>query len=122
MFTKWPVSGITVLQGNGVLHLKSMSSMCGVDTIAISDTKTGRLAWKEITQKARYSYKKLSFPDDNGANCVFVNGTVIHPCEEEYPESYKVWQTLECDKKIAVRNSEFSKVDGSLTCRSILIN
>lgn len=121
MFSKWPVQAIRVMQGTGVLHLKSMSSMCGIDTIAISNTTAGHLAWKEITQKARFKYKKLGFPDDNGANCLFINGTVFHPSKEDYPESYKIWQTLECEK-IPLSNSEFAKVDGSLTCCSILIN
>ena len=120
IFSKWPVTGITVLQGTGVLHLKSMSGMCGIDTIAISDTEAGRRAWKEITQKGHYKYKRLAFPDDNGANCLFINGVVLHPSMEDYPESFKVWQTLECEK-ISMPNSECAKVDGSLTCCSILI-
>ena len=98
-----------------------MSSMCGIDTIAISDTETGRLAWKEIEAKARYKYKRVAFPDDNGANCLFINGVVLHPAKEDYPESFRVWETLECEK-IQLSNSELAKADGSLTCCSILIN
>lgn len=120
VFSKWPVTVITVKQGPTVFHLTSMSSMCAIDTIAISDTEAGRQAWKEITQKAHYKYKRLAFPDDNGANCLFINGVVLHPSKEEYPESYKLWQTLECEK-IQLPNSEFTKADASLTCRSLLI-
>lgn len=94
--------------------------MCAIDTIAIGDTAAGRRAWKEIELNARYKYKRLAFPDDNGANCVFVNGVVLHPSKEDYPESFRVWQTLECEK-IPLPNSEGAKADGSLTCGSILI-
>ena len=107
-------------QGTGVLHLKSMCSMCAVDTIAISDTSTGQRAWKEIESQGRYKYRRLSFPDNNGANCLFINGVVLHPSKQDYPESFKVWQTLECEK-IELPNSELAKADGSLTCSSILI-
>ena len=69
MFSKWPVTGIMVEQGTGVLHLKSMSSMCSVETIAISDTSTGQRAWKEIESQGQYKYRRLAFPEDNGANC-----------------------------------------------------
>lgn len=110
------MTGITVCPE--VLHLKSMSSMAAIDTIAIGDSEAGRIAWHEIETKARHRYKKLVFPDNNGANCLFINGTVAHPSKEEYPDSFEVWQTLDCPR-IEVPNSEMAKADGSLTCNSI---
>ena len=98
-----------------------MSSVAGIDLIAISDSEAGRRAWREIETKAHYKYKKLVFPDNNGANCLFINGTVLHPPKEEYPESFKVWETLDCPK-VPLPNSEMAKADGSLTCNSIRIH
>ena len=95
--------------------------MAGVDLVAISSTSAGIAAWKEIEQNANYHYHRLGFPDNNGANCLFVNGVILHPPKEEYPESYKVWERLDCPK-IAVPNSELAKADGSLTCNSVRIN
>ena len=95
--------------------------MCAIDTIAIGDTIAGQQAWREIEAKAKFKYKRLAFPDDNGANCLFVNGVVLHPAKEDYPKSYEVWKNLECEK-IPLKNSELRKADGSLTCCSILIN
>lgn len=119
IFPHWPVSGIPV--SLPVLHLKSMSSMAGIDTIAISDSRSGQIAWKEIERVAQHKYNRLVFPDNNGANCLFINGTVLHPPKEEYPQSYEVWQTLDCEK-IELANSELAKADGSLTCNSVRIN
>ena len=115
-FPDWPVTGITVPKG--ILHLKSMSSVAGIDLIAISNSEAGRIAWRDIEAKAHFKYKKLVFPDHNGANCLFVNGVVLHPPKEEFPESFKVWETLDCPR-VAVPNSELAKSDGSLTCNSI---
>ena len=115
------MTGITVKEGSGILHLKSMCSLCGVDTLAIGDTEPGRLAWEEICSKAHYKYKRVLFPDNNGANCLFINGVIFHPSKEDYPESYKVWQTFECEK-VAIPFSEFIKADGSLTCCTLLFN
>ena len=117
-FPKWPVTGVTVEKG--VLHLKSMCSVAGEDLIAISNTNAGRKAWSEIESNGHHKYRKLLFPDNNGANCLFVNGSVLHPAKEDYPESFKVWETLTCPR-VAVQNSEFAKSDGSLTCNSIRI-
>lgn len=119
VFSQWKVIGVRV--GNGVLHLKSMSSMCGLDTIAIGDGEAGRQTWRDIEANSQHKYRRIAFPDNNGANCLYINGTVFHPPENEYPESYKVWQTLECPK-VPLPNSEMAKADGSLTCNSIRIN
>lgn len=118
-FPEWPVTGITITPP--VLHLSSMSSMCGIDTIAIGDSQSGRIAWKEIQTMSYYQkYNCLVFPDNNGANCLFINGTIFHPPEDEYPESYKIWQTVD-RPRIELPNSELAKADGSLTCNSIRI-
>ena len=121
IYSEWPVTGITVKEGHGVLHLKSMCSLCGYDTLAVGDTEAGRLAWEEICTKARYKYKRILFPDNNGANCLFINGVIFHPSREDYPESYKVWQSIE-GQKIPVSYSELIKADGSLTCCVLLFN
>ena len=120
-FSDWPVTGITIKEGSGVLHLKSMSSLCGIDTIAIGDSEAGQLAWKEIESKAKFAYKRILFPDNNAANCLFVNGTILHPSKEDYPNSHKIWESFDCET-IPITNSELIKADGSLSCCSILIN
>ena len=119
-FPEWAVTGIRVEPP--ILHLKSMSSMCGIDTIAIGDSSAGQAAWRQIETTSHFKkYKRLVFPDNNGANCLFVNGTVMHPPESEYPDSYPVWQSLDLPK-VELPNSECAKADGSLTCSSIRIH
>lgn len=118
VFSDWRVTGIRVPKG--ILHLKSVCSVAQVDTLAISDTDAGQKVWKEISSKAHYKYERLVFSDDNGANCLFINGVVLHTPKEEYPESSKIWERLNCTK-IAVPNSEFAKSDGSLTCRAVRV-
>ena len=118
MFPDWPVIGVKVKRG--ILHLKSMCSVAGLDLIAISESQAGKCAWSDIELFGANKYQQLLFPDDNGANCLFINGVVLHPAKEEYPRSYRVWQTLECPK-IEIANSEFAKSDGSLTCNAIRV-
>lgn len=59
-FPQWPVTAVPV--HSPVLHLKSMSSMAGIDVIAISETASGNTAWKEIESQAHFKYKRLGFP------------------------------------------------------------
>ena len=117
-FPRWPVTGIPV--PNGILHLKSLSSLAGVDLIAVGNTKAGRKVWREIETNAHFRYNKLLFPDNNGANCLFVHGAVLHPSKDDYPRSFEVWETLKCPL-VSIPNSELAKADGSLTCNSIRI-
>ena len=122
MFSEWPVTAVPVLKGTGVLHLKSMSSMAGVDVIAIGDTPAGNEAWKVIESEGSHKYERLAFPDDNAANCVFINGTILHCSREDYPNSMHVWESIRDVPRVEVPNSEHIKADASLTCPSIRIN
>jgi len=60
-------------------------------------------------------------PDEGAANCLFINGTIIRRCDWEYPSSAPVFAGLSpLYKQIQVSNSELEKVDGALTCSSVL--
>ena len=96
--------------------------MAGVGVIAIGDTLPGRRAWDEIERYAHYKYDRLLFPDENAANCLFINGVILHVPKEEYPQSYHVWENYNVYPRIELPNSEMAKADGSLTCNSIRIN
>ena len=115
-FPDWHVTPVRVMRG--VLHLKSMASICGVNKLAISSSPAGQLAWKDIETKAKFKYERFLFPDNNGANCLFMNGTIMHPSRNEYPRSWELWQQFNCPR-IELENSELAKADGSLTCNSI---
>lgn len=121
VYPSWPVRGITV-SGDGVLHLVTMSSICDIDTISICDHGAGRRAWKEIDSDPNIRYKKVVFPEFNGANCVLMNGVLCHPPKEDCPESFKIWETFDKYKLVSLPNSELNKVDGSLTCNLKRIN
>ena len=112
---------MTAVQVTEVMHLKSFCSMAGVDMIALGDSAAGRRAWREIQEKSQFDYNLVAFPDNNAANCLFVNGTILHVAKDEYPRSYPVWEQFE-GPRVELANSEFSKADGSLTCCSVRIN
>ena len=63
-------------------------------------------------------YNKVVVPEDEayGANCIWVNGTVIVP--EGYPTVLKAVQDLGY-KTLVVDTSEYRKVDGGLSCLSL---
>ena len=116
-FSDYPVTAISV---SNHLHLKSLMSMAGPDTVMVGGSSEADDVWNEVEKKAKFKYEKLTVPEDKAANCLFVNGTLFHLTSAEIPRSYEVFKKLPTPK-IEVENSELHKVDGGLTCLSILI-
>ncbi|XP_061680993.1 N(G),N(G)-dimethylarginine dimethylaminohydrolase 1 isoform X2 [Syngnathoides biaculeatus] len=123
-FKDYAVSTVPVLEG---LHLKSFCSMGGPGLIVIGSSEPAQKALKIMQQMSDHRYDKLTVPDDLAANCIYMNlpnkGQVLLHCpREEYPESAKVFEKLKDHMLVPVSNSEKVKVDGALTCCSVLIN
>ena len=116
-FPSYPVTEISVTSH---LHLKSMMTMGGHDIIVVGGSSEAQNAWIEVEKKAKFKYEKLLVSEDKAANCLFINGTVIHLVAAEIPNSFEVFNQISCPK-VELENSELSKVDGCLSCLSILI-
>nr|XP_023648578.1 N(G),N(G)-dimethylarginine dimethylaminohydrolase 1-like isoform X2 [Paramormyrops kingsleyae]XP_023648579.1 N(G),N(G)-dimethylarginine dimethylaminohydrolase 1-like isoform X2 [Paramormyrops kingsleyae] len=123
-FKDYPVSTLPVFEG---LHLKSFCSMAGPDLIAFGSSEPAQKTLKILQQTGDHHYKTLILPDDAAANCVFMNlsgkgQVLLHCTPEEYPNSAKVFERLTDHLLFPVPNSEMSKVDGGLSCCSVLIS
>ncbi|XP_038601498.1 N(G),N(G)-dimethylarginine dimethylaminohydrolase 1 [Tachyglossus aculeatus] len=123
-FKDYAVSTVPVVDS---LHLKSFCSMAGPNLIAIGSSESAQRALKIMQQMSDHRYDKLTIPDDVAANCLYLNipskgHVLLHRAPEEYPESAKVFEKLKDHMLIPVSNTELEKVDGLLTCSSILIN
>ncbi|XP_063056847.1 N(G),N(G)-dimethylarginine dimethylaminohydrolase 1 isoform X2 [Engraulis encrasicolus] len=123
-FKDYAVSTVPVTDG---LHLKSFCSMAGPGLIVIGSSEPAQKALKIMQQMSDHRYDKLTVTDDGAANCVYMNlpgkgHVLLHPTPEQYPESAKVYEKLKDHMLIPVSNLEKVKVDGALTCCSVLIN
>ncbi|XP_053178778.1 N(G),N(G)-dimethylarginine dimethylaminohydrolase 1 [Scomber japonicus] len=123
-FKDYAVSTVPVLEG---LHLKSFCSMGGPGLIVIGSSEPAQKALKIMQQMSDHRYDKLTVPDDLAANTVYMNlpnkgHVLLHCTSEEYPESAKMFDKLKDYMLIPVSNMEKCKVDGALTCCSVLIN
>lgn len=123
-FKDYAVSTVPVLEG---LHLKSFCSMGGPGLIVIGASEPAQKALKIMQQMSDHRYDKLTVPDDLAANCIYMNlpnkgHVLLHTSAEQFPESAKVFEKLKDHMLIPVSNLEKSKVDGALTCCSVLLN
>ena len=118
-FPDYPTTGIPVSDG---LHLKSVMSMAGPGLVAIGTSPSAMAARKVMEDKGHFKYRFYEFPDDTGANCLYLNGTIIHVTRDVFPGSCERYEQLEtAAKKVQLSSSELNKVDGCFTCCSILI-
>ena len=93
-----------------VLHLKT-----GVNYLE----NNNMLVSGEFIDKPEFAkYNKIVIPEEEAyaANCIWVNGTVIVP--EGYPAVLKAVQDAGYET-LVVDTSEFSKIDGGLSCLSL---
>ncbi|XP_028588727.2 N(G),N(G)-dimethylarginine dimethylaminohydrolase 1 isoform X2 [Podarcis muralis] len=123
-FKDYAVSTVPVSDS---LHLKSFCSMAGPNLIAIGSSEAAQKALKTMQQMSDHRYDKLTVPDDAAANCIYLNipgkgHILLHRAPEEYPESAKVFEKLKDHMLIPIANTELEKIDGALTCCSVLIN
>ena len=120
-FPKYSVLPVQVKEG---LHLKSFMSMVGRDRIGIGSSLGANLVAEQIRNGAKYKnkYEFVEFPDDTAANCLYVGDHLVHVSEEVCPSSATIFEGIETHgKKIPLNASELGKVDGCLTCSSLLI-
>ena len=120
-FPDYSVLPITVDSG---LHLKSFMSVVGPDQIGIGQSEGAQKARKQICNASKYieKYEFVIFPDDTAANCLYIDGNLVHTSQKVTPNSAAVIDGLNVvGKKYPLDLSELSKVDGCLTCSSLLI-
>lgn len=118
-FPDYPVTGVSVSEG---LHLKSFMSMAGPDCVAIGVSPSAKDAREVVETEGKFKYQYLEIPDDIGANCLYLNGTLVHVSDKDYPRSHEVFEKFRgVSSRIALSASELNKVDGCFTCCSVLI-
>lgn len=96
-------------------------SMIGPDQIGIGLSQGAESARKQIFSCSKFieKYKFVEFPDDTAANCLYIDGNLVHVSS---PKSAAVVEGLDMlGKKYPLDVSELGKVDGCLTCSSLLI-
>lgn len=123
-FKDYAVSTVPVSEG---LHLKSFCSMGGPGLIVIGSSEHAQKSLKIMEQMSNNRYDKLTVPDDLAANCIYMNlpgkgKVLLHHPAEMFPQSVKLLEKLTDYTLIPVPNMEKMKVDGALTCCSILID
>lgn len=116
---------------SGQLHLKSSICMICPGVIACGVTDAAQEMLEQTQQKATKQYKYITVDNDHSANAVFLRDdagslVTLHAPETQYPNTYsypvfKAVLDVLGHRRVEVDSTELGKVDGCLTCCSVLI-
>ena len=96
--------------------------MAGPDLVAVGTSSAASAVREQMEKRGHYKYNYLPFPSDTGANCLYLNNTLVHASRQWLPDSCGKYEQLQTSaRKVALDNSELSKVDGCLTRCCVLI-
>ncbi|CAH1396860.1 unnamed protein product [Nezara viridula] len=87
-FPEFPCAPIKVPEKK---HLKAFISMAGPEVLCISSEKASQDVLKRIEREATFVYQTLTVPEEDAANVMYINGTLIHRASEEIPQAAKIF-------------------------------
>lgn len=64
--------------------------MAGPDLFCISGSRESQEILRRIEREATFSYQILTLPEEQAANVLCINGTIIHRSIDEIPVSHEV--------------------------------
>ncbi|KAI5647014.1 hypothetical protein NE865_01269 [Phthorimaea operculella] len=118
-FPEFPCTPIKVSKGSH--HLKKYITVAGEDILCVGASTEAKELLKRMEREATFTYQTLSVSEDDAANCLYVNGTLIHRAIEEIPQSFKVF----CEKIDFARRSicfsELAKISSGLSGCCLLV-
>ncbi|XP_077867082.1 N(G),N(G)-dimethylarginine dimethylaminohydrolase 1-like [Saccoglossus kowalevskii] len=118
-FPDYRVSSVNITDH---LHLKGLVSVAGPDVLAVGTSAAAKKTLKEMELKGEYDYETLTLPEDYASNCLYLNGSLLHVCKEEFPESFQVFEEkMGNERRIALARSELRKAGGGFTSCALLI-
>ncbi|XP_066261590.1 N(G),N(G)-dimethylarginine dimethylaminohydrolase 1 [Euwallacea similis] len=117
-FPEYPCTPIKV---PGQKHLKSYISMGGPDLLCVGVGKEPQEVLKRMEREATFSYQTLTLPEDEAANVLYVNGTLVHRSAEEIPLSFKIFGEKITFPTRSISFEQLSKLSSGLSSSCLLV-
>ena len=105
-----------------ILHLKSALSIVGHNKIVLGGD-TGKQIVLSNKSFSTDKFEFISIPDIEASNLIYANDAIITRSSKEYPLSIeKIKDSIGKGNVIEINMDELEKLDGALTCCSVLFN
>lgn len=117
-FPEYPCTPIKVPEQR---HLKSYITMAGPDLLCIGVGKESQEVLKRMEREATFSYQTLTLPEDQAANVLYLNGTLVHRTPEEIPLSCKLLDDKITYPRRAIKCTQLSRLSSGLSSSCLLV-
>jgi len=117
----WPEYPCTPIKLEGNRNLSDRLTLAGPDVLAVGSGLHPQTVVKRIEREATNRYQTLTLPEDEAANCMYVNNTLVHTHSIEIPLSSKVFSEKINFPKREISLSEFQKTGRGLSSICILV-
>ncbi|XP_056637056.1 N(G),N(G)-dimethylarginine dimethylaminohydrolase 1 [Diorhabda sublineata] len=117
-FPEYPCTPIKVPESK---HLKSFITMGGPDLLCVGSGKEAQEVLKRMEREATFSYGIIILPEDEAANVLYINNTLVHRSVEEIPLSVKVFSEKIDYPRRPIKISQLASKSNGLTSSCILV-
>jgi len=117
----WPEYPCTPVKLEGSRNLADRLTLAGPDILAVGSGQHPQTLVRRIEREAMHRYQTLTLPEDEAANCVYVNNTLVHTHSIEVPLSSKVFNERIHFPTREISLSEFQKTGRGLSSLCILV-
>lgn len=102
-------------------HLKYYVSMAGPDLLCVCTSKESQEILKRIEREATYTYQTLTLSEEEAANVLYINGTLIHRTMNEIPLSCQILAEKIDIPRQMLNMTELSKLGTGLSSCCLLL-
>lgn len=104
------------------IHLKDYISMAGPEIMAIGKSEGAKKTFQEMKASGAPGYKYIMVEEDEAANVLYCNGTLLHLSSDQIPKGFAVYENkIDCPR-VAITMEEPLKRGGRLGSCVLLIN
>ncbi|CAH1180202.1 unnamed protein product [Phaedon cochleariae] len=117
-FPEYPCTPLKVPESK---HLKTLITMGGPDLLCVGAGKEAQEVLKRMEREATYRYETLTLPEDEAANVLYLNGTLVHRSIEEIPQSFKVFGDKIDYPRRSINVCQLAKLSCGLSSSCLLV-
>jgi dimethylargininase len=118
-FPEYPCYTVKVY--HPAIHLKDYITMAGPEVMAVGKSEGAQKTFKEIQNAGGRGYRYISLEEDEAANVLYCNGTLVHLASEQIPKGHAVYENKIDYPRVGIPMREPLKRGGRLGSCVLLI-
>jgi len=103
-------------------HLKDYISVCGTDVLAVGKSTSAQKTFQEIREAGGHGYKFIAVDEDEAANTIYCNQTLLHLSSEQIPKGSATFENKIDFPRVGIHMEEPMKRGGRLSSCVLIVS